>query len=163
MLLISGSTKARNSLLGCDCRRQTDRHPPCRNTGLPASRRPRTRPEGMWAGNVSWIHFLEVLPPGEGAATELAGERGKDTDTTVGGGWLPWRRPLCSSHPGWEQTSPSPPPFPAGEAVITPRQTGQLPREAVVLREMIVQVSTTCCFSEPWGQRPGRSTMAFSG
>ena len=102
-------------------------------------------------------------PPGEGAATELAGERGKDTDATVGGGWLPWRRPLCSSHPSWEQTSPSPPPFPAGVAVTTPRQTGELPREAVVLREMIVQVSTTCCFSEPWGQRPGRSTMAFWG
>lgn len=29
------------------------------------------------------------------------------------------------------------------------------------MQEMIVQVSTTCCFPEPRGQRPGQSTKAF--
>lgn len=29
------------------------------------------------------------------------------------------------------------------------------------MQEMIVHVSTTCCFPEPRGQRPEASTMAF--
>lgn len=44
--------------------------------------------------------------------------------------------------------SPLPPPC-LGGTVTTPRQRGELPREPVALQEMIVQVSTTCCFPEP--------------
>lgn len=74
-----------------------------------------------------------------------------------GRGTLTWRLPA------WTSPSSSTTPFLLGGRVTTPKQRRVLLREAVALQEMIVPVSTTCCFPEPWGQRPGHSTKAFRG
>ena len=169
LLLISSNTRARNSLCCCD-RKETYRQAPFHEEirGSPTNQRPTTKGQKEFGPETCLLDAFprSCPPPREGVPLNW---QVREERTWMQPGGLPGSGGCRGGVPSVPPTltgssfpSSFTAPFPAGGAVTTLRQRGELPREAMALQEMTVQVSTTCCFPEPRGQRPGRSTMAFS-